>query len=90
MSTAQAQEVYPASSQFRHLGARAERNRRAAADAERRQLRGRLLGVDEGIDEEGAQPPTYDEWLDEYRELGLLEVSIDGYLDESLADGAGA
>jgi len=35
-----------------------------------------------------AQLPTYDEWLEEYRDLGLLEVSIDECLDEILAEDA--
>ncbi len=37
-----------------------------------------------------AELPTYDKWLDEYRDLGLLELSVDDYLDEILADDAGA
>ena len=34
------------------------------------------------------QLPTYDEWLEEYRDLGLLELSIDECIDEILADDA--
>ena len=33
-------------------------------------------------DNPAAQLPTYDEWLEEYRDLGLLELSIDECIDE--------
>lgn len=33
---------------------------------------------------------TYEEWFEEQRDLGLLEVSINEYLDEILADDTGA
>jgi len=35
-----------------------------------------------------AQLLTYDEWLEEYRDLGLLELSIDECIDEIFADDA--
>ena len=39
-------------------------------------------------DNPAARLPTYDEWLDEYRDLGLLEVNIDECIDEIFADDA--
>jgi hypothetical protein len=39
-------------------------------------------------DNPAAQLPTYDEWLEEYHDLGLLEVSIDECIDEIFADDA--
>jgi hypothetical protein len=53
MSLSQAKEVYRTWLQFRHLGAVAERKQREAADAERRRLRERLFGVDDGSEATG-------------------------------------
>ena len=50
MSASQAMEVYRTWLKFRHLSARAETKRREVADAERRQLYERVLGVTDGSD----------------------------------------